>query len=204
MNKTNRHSSHWAMLSKPFSVLNVIQVCIHRMNATDMECLAPVFPGDETEKGEISFDMDGAHGLLRRPFEYHPDGDPIPFESDGNILSLSPGQTEVSLHVGGSHCQSCRGYNQEMVTSCSQPYQSTWWFILIWRFHIVLKLENNFVHVLQQKKLSLVNSCMDIRMTIGAVACNVQVLENELTCRIPKDLIIPSEGLPVMVRNYTL
>lgn len=40
---------------------------------------------------------------------------------------------------------------------------------------------------------------MTIIMTIGGVNCNAQVLLNELTCRIPKGLIIPSEGLPVKV-----
>lgn len=40
---------------------------------------------------------------------------------------------------------------------------------------------------------------MKIIMTIGGVNCNAQVLLNELTCRIPKGLLIPSEGLPVRV-----
>lgn len=40
-------------------------------------------------------------------------------------------------------------------------------------------------------------------MTIGGVNCNAQVLLNELTCRIPKGLVIPSTGLPVKVREST-
>lgn len=43
------------------------------------------------------------------------------------------------------------------------------------------------------------NSCMKITMTIGGVNCNAQVLSNELTCRIPKGLVIPRDGLPVDV-----
>ncbi|CAL9704847.1 unnamed protein product [Knipowitschia caucasica] len=43
------------------------------------------------------------------------------------------------------------------------------------------------------------NTCMKIVMTIGGVDCNVQVLSNELTCRIPKGVVIPTEGLPVNV-----
>uniref|UniRef100_A0A8C6UIT3 receptor protein-tyrosine kinase n=1 Tax=Neogobius melanostomus TaxID=47308 RepID=A0A8C6UIT3_9GOBI len=43
------------------------------------------------------------------------------------------------------------------------------------------------------------NTCMKIIMTIGGVDCHVQVLSNELTCRIPKGVIIPTEGLPVNV-----
>lgn len=42
---------------------------------------------------------------------------------------------------------------------------------------------------------------MQIVMTIGGIDCNAQVLVNELTCRIPKGLEIPSSGLPVMVRD---
>ncbi|XP_022602424.1 macrophage-stimulating protein receptor-like isoform X1 [Seriola dumerili] len=52
---------------------------------------------------------------------------------------------------------------------------------------------------LHHSKLNTVSTCMKITMTIGGVDCNVQVLLNELTCRIPKGLIIPSEGLPVKV-----
>ncbi|XP_077458109.1 macrophage-stimulating protein receptor [Stigmatopora argus] len=52
---------------------------------------------------------------------------------------------------------------------------------------------------LHHQKLNKVNSCMKITMTIGEVDCNAQVLLNELTCRIPKNLVIPSQGLPVRV-----
>ena len=40
---------------------------------------------------------------------------------------------------------------------------------------------------------------MKITMTIGGVDCNARVLTNELTCRIPKGLVIPTEGSPVQV-----
>ncbi|XP_070815962.1 macrophage-stimulating protein receptor-like isoform X1 [Chaetodon trifascialis] len=52
---------------------------------------------------------------------------------------------------------------------------------------------------LHHSKLNTVRTCMKIIMTIGGVNCNAQVLLNELTCRIPKGLVIPSEGLPVRV-----
>lgn len=52
---------------------------------------------------------------------------------------------------------------------------------------------------LHHSKLNTVSTCMKIKMTIGGVNCNAQVLLNELTCRIPKGLVIPSEGLPVRV-----
>lgn len=42
---------------------------------------------------------------------------------------------------------------------------------------------------------------MKINMTIGGVDCNAEVLLNELTCRIPKGLVIPAGGLPVKVRD---
>ncbi|XP_063767768.1 macrophage-stimulating protein receptor-like isoform X2 [Eleginops maclovinus] len=63
-----------------------------------------------------------------------------------------------------------------------------------------LPIKNGETEVsLHHNKLNTVSSCMKITMTIGGVNCNVQVLLNELTCRIPKGLVIPSEGLPVQV-----
>lgn len=44
---------------------------------------------------------------------------------------------------------------------------------------------------------------MKINMSIGEEFCDVKVLSNELTCRIPKGVVIPSEGLPVKVRQST-
>uniref|UniRef100_A0A3Q3SJ75 Macrophage-stimulating protein receptor n=1 Tax=Mastacembelus armatus TaxID=205130 RepID=A0A3Q3SJ75_9TELE len=52
---------------------------------------------------------------------------------------------------------------------------------------------------MHHKKLNTVSTCMKISMTIGGVYCNAKVLLNELTCRIPKGLVIPSKGLPVKV-----
>ncbi|XP_068172194.1 macrophage-stimulating protein receptor [Antennarius striatus] len=52
---------------------------------------------------------------------------------------------------------------------------------------------------LHHSELKNVATCMKITMTIGGVKCNAQILLNELTCRIPKGLVIPSEGLPVKV-----
>ena len=78
----------------------LVQECIGKSLATRMECITPVFQRDETEKGELSFDMDGALGLWNKEFSYHPYGEPIPFETEGHVLSLYPGFDEVSLHVG--------------------------------------------------------------------------------------------------------
>lgn len=55
---------------------------------------------------------------------------------------------------------------------------------------------------LQHQKLNLVSSCMSITMTVGDVDCGAKVLDNEITCRIPNNLTIPSEGLPVKVRLW--
>ncbi|XP_019214769.1 macrophage-stimulating protein receptor isoform X3 [Oreochromis niloticus] len=52
---------------------------------------------------------------------------------------------------------------------------------------------------LHHKKLDAVQTCMKITMTIGDVVCKAQVLQNELTCRVPKGLVVPSDGLPVRV-----
>ncbi|XP_063071507.1 macrophage-stimulating protein receptor isoform X2 [Engraulis encrasicolus] len=52
---------------------------------------------------------------------------------------------------------------------------------------------------LHHVKLTEVQSCMKINMTLGGVDCHAKILENEITCRIPKDLIIPTEGVAVRV-----
>uniref|UniRef100_A0A8C1LIX8 Macrophage-stimulating protein receptor n=1 Tax=Cyprinus carpio TaxID=7962 RepID=A0A8C1LIX8_CYPCA len=128
--------------------------CRGKAKPTRMECITPVFHRDETEEGELSFDMDGVLGLWKQDFSYHPYGRPIPFETEGHILRLYPGFDEVSLH---------------------------------------------------HQKLNLVSSCMSIMMTVGDVDCGAKVLDNEITCRIPNNLTIPSEGLPVKVtvNGYT-
>ncbi|XP_026069214.1 macrophage-stimulating protein receptor-like isoform X1 [Carassius auratus] len=50
---------------------------------------------------------------------------------------------------------------------------------------------------LHHKKLALVSDCMKIIMTIDGVDCKAKVLDNEITCRIPKNLTINSRGAPV-------
>lgn len=128
------------------------QVCSGTKNATHMECWAPAFteemPEEKSSSGDIYIHMDGKERIWKSRFDYHPDVKIIPFEHDGNLLPLRPGDTEVSLH---------------------------------------------------HNKLNTASACMKITMTIGGVNCNVQVLSNELTCRIPKGMIIPGEGLPVKV-----
>ncbi|KAK7155634.1 hypothetical protein R3I93_010318 [Phoxinus phoxinus] len=52
---------------------------------------------------------------------------------------------------------------------------------------------------LHHKRLTLVSGCMEIIMTINGVDCKATVLDNEITCRIPKNLTIPSQGAPVKV-----
>lgn len=58
-----------------------------------------------------------------------------------------------------------------------------------------------YSHFLSQHiKLALVSDCMKIIMTINGVDCKATVLDNEITCRIPKNLTIPRKGAPVKVR----
>ncbi|XP_021177600.2 macrophage-stimulating protein receptor isoform X1 [Fundulus heteroclitus] len=73
----------------------------------------------------------------------------------------------------------------------------------------VLPFENegNILHLkhggnevsLHHNKLQSVEKCMKIAMSIGNELCSHKILQNEITCRIPKDLNVPSEGLPVTV-----
>ncbi|RXN03813.1 macrophage-stimulating receptor-like isoform X1 [Labeo rohita] len=118
-------------------------VCVGKGNPNQMECTSPVC---EESTGFLSVDLDGAKELLPQIFTCHPDGEPIPFETEGHVLELSPGQDKVSVH---------------------------------------------------HKKLALVSDCMKIIMTINGVDCKARVLDNEITCRKPKNLTIPSQGAPV-------
>nr|XP_055069772.1 macrophage-stimulating protein receptor isoform X2 [Misgurnus anguillicaudatus] len=120
-------------------------VCIGQGNPTQMECTTPVC---EESIGTITVDLDGLKGLMPQSFTCHPNAEPIPFETEGHVLELSPGQDEVSLH---------------------------------------------------HNKLGLVSGCMDIFMTIDGVDCKNKVLDNEITCRIPKNMTIPRKGAPVKV-----
>lgn len=87
-------------ISNPMLTTRIVfQECKGKSIPTKMECTSPAFPRDEPEEGELSFDMDGAVQLWNREFSYHPYGKPIPFETEGHVLSLYPGQDEVSLHV---------------------------------------------------------------------------------------------------------
>ncbi|CAB1314739.1 unnamed protein product, partial [Coregonus sp. 'balchen'] len=76
----------------------VTRECKGKSLLTRMECITPALPREETEEGELSFDMDGAVGLWNGELSYHPYGEPIPFETEGHVLRLYPGQDEVSLH----------------------------------------------------------------------------------------------------------
>ncbi|KAM9409793.1 macrophage-stimulating protein receptor-like [Pholidichthys leucotaenia] len=132
---------------EPFEI-----VCNGTKNATDMECWTPALPqelpNDKSDTGIIAIHMDGQKNIWSCSFTYYPDVSIIPFENDDSVLTLKPGETEVSLH----HSKLDRSYK-----------------------------------------------CMKLIMTIGGVPCDAKVLSNELTCRLPKGLVVPSEGLPVKV-----
>lgn len=57
--------------------------------------------------GILSVDLDGAKELLPQTFTCYANGEPIPFETEGHVLELRPGQDEVSLHVRLSGCIYC-------------------------------------------------------------------------------------------------
>ncbi|KAM8930505.1 macrophage-stimulating protein receptor [Pelodytes ibericus] len=49
------------------------------------------------------------------------------------------------------------------------------------------------------KNLDLLGSCLNVSMTVGGIECYPRVLRNEITCQMPKDTIVPSEGAIVKV-----
>ncbi|XP_024126636.1 macrophage-stimulating protein receptor isoform X1 [Oryzias melastigma] len=88
----------------------------------------------------------------------------------------------------------------------SQPWRETFYYypdadvIPFENEEKVLLLKPGETEVsLHHNKLNSVYHCMKINMSIGEEFCDVKVLSNELTCRIPKGLVIPSDGLPVKV-----
>ncbi|KAB5583954.1 hypothetical protein PHYPO_G00101820 [Pangasianodon hypophthalmus] len=130
---------------KPKNSNPVQSVCVGPVSPTQMECVSPAC---EDSDGVLSVDMDGAKNLISVPFFCYPNGKPIPFEHDDNMLLLEPGNDRVSVH---------------------------------------------------HERLSFVSHCMDIIMTIKDVNCNAHIRENEIFCRIPKNILIPKEGVPVRV-----
>lgn len=51
----------------------------------------------------------------------------------------------------------------------------------------------------QQLGLDAVAKCMNITMTVGGQDCHPNVLKNEVTCRLPRKLRLPSAGALVEV-----
>uniref|UniRef100_A0A8C5N1T1 receptor protein-tyrosine kinase n=1 Tax=Leptobrachium leishanense TaxID=445787 RepID=A0A8C5N1T1_9ANUR len=47
--------------------------------------------------------------------------------------------------------------------------------------------------------LDLLNTCLNVSMTVDGRECYPKVLKNEITCQVPKDVEIPSKGAVVMV-----
>ncbi|XP_009475088.1 PREDICTED: macrophage-stimulating protein receptor [Nipponia nippon] len=50
-----------------------------------------------------------------------------------------------------------------------------------------------------QLGLDAVAACMNITMTVGGQDCHPNVLKNEVTCRLPRELRLPSDGAPVEI-----
>lgn len=42
-------------------------------------------------------------------------------------------------------------------------------------------------------------ACLNITMTVGGRDCHPNVLKNEVTCRLPRELHLPPDGAPVEV-----
>ncbi|XP_065605443.1 macrophage-stimulating protein receptor [Cyrtonyx montezumae] len=51
----------------------------------------------------------------------------------------------------------------------------------------------------QQWGLDSVAGCMNITMTVGGRDCHPNVLKNEVTCRVPRDMDLPQAGAPVQI-----
>ncbi|NXI18542.1 RON protein, partial [Irena cyanogastra] len=51
----------------------------------------------------------------------------------------------------------------------------------------------------QQLGLDAVATCMNITMTVGGRDCHPNVLKNEVTCRLPRELRLPPAGAPVEI-----
>ncbi|XP_041445114.1 macrophage stimulating 1 receptor L homeolog isoform X3 [Xenopus laevis] len=64
----------------------------------------------------------------------------------------------------------------------------------------ILRLKNGRDEIdTHHENLDLVTTCLKVSMTVGGRECNPTVLNKEITCRIPKGMVIPSEGSKVQV-----
>ncbi|XP_077182154.1 macrophage-stimulating protein receptor isoform X2 [Paroedura picta] len=54
-------------------------------------------------------------------------------------------------------------------------------------------------YTIKHRGLDALVGCMNISMTVAGRMCRPSVLKNEVTCRIPKDLNIPLDGLPIQI-----
>ncbi|XP_068014088.1 macrophage-stimulating protein receptor [Melanerpes formicivorus] len=110
---------------------------------------------------------------------------PFPFESNvetapGNLSVLLDGATDRWLFR-------LRYYPQPKVYPLEQEGG-----------RLRLKPGDDEIEV-HQLGLDAVATCMNITMTVGGQDCHPNVLKNEVTCRLPRKLRLPSAGAPVKI-----
>ncbi|XP_074007942.1 macrophage-stimulating protein receptor [Numenius arquata] len=114
-------------------------------------CRSPAFPFEskvETVPGNLSVLLDGTAGRWLFRLRYYSRPKVFPFEKEGGLLHLKPGEDEIEVHQLG---------------------------------------------------LDAVAACMNITMTVGSQDCYPNVLKNEVTCRLPRELHLPPDGAPVEI-----
>ncbi|NWI22134.1 RON protein, partial [Crypturellus soui] len=57
---------------------------------------------------------------------------------------------------------------------------------------------------IHQFGLDALATCMNITMTVGGLNCHPNVLKNEVTCRLPRELRLPPDGAPVQAAHHSL
>ncbi|NXK49994.1 RON protein, partial [Chauna torquata] len=139
-------------------------------------CRSPAFPFEtklETAPGNLSVLLDGAAGRRLFRLRYFPRPQVFPFEQQGRRYRLKPGDDEIEVHVRGGAGRAGGGRSG---TGRAQGHLSG-----------------------QQLGLDAVAGCMNITMTVGGRDCHPNVLKNEVTCRVPRDLHLPPAGAPVQI-----
>lgn len=123
--------------------------------------------------GNLSVLLDGAADRWLFRLRYFPQPQMFSFGQQGERYQLKPGDNEIKVNVRGGARRAGGGRSG---AGRAQGCLSR-----------------------QQLGLDSVAGCMNITMTVGGRDCHPNVLKNEVTCRVPRDVDLTPAGAPVQV-----
>ncbi|KAM9324362.1 macrophage-stimulating protein receptor [Gastrophryne carolinensis] len=162
------------------------QVCNASATANHIVCLTPQTI-NKNSYGLLSVQMDGTTYNLSRDFPYFQNYEIIPFENENRRFPLRRGEDEIEAHMVDA--QNKRVLENNLV-------KGDW--VKVADFNLSC-CPDSILSLSQHRNLLRVSACLSVSMTVGGRECSAKVLDNEISCRIPKDLVIPADGLKVQV-----